>query len=117
MRYLYAVIGIFMMLATVAAAESVKVSLDVDTYVDANNPSQSFSDSDTLWAASEGGKPVKEVYLSFVNLFGSQGISKPEQIKSAKLTLKATDVKAPGEIQGLYRRRSGAIYHLVGFQA
>jgi hypothetical protein len=88
MRYFYALAGLFLMLAAVAVAESFKVDLDVDTYVDAKNPDQSFSDSDTLWAASEGAKPVEEVYLSFINLFESLGITKPEQIGSATLTEK-----------------------------
>jgi hypothetical protein len=87
-----------MMLAVVASSESFKVDLDVDTYVDANRPDLSFSESVMLWATSEGGKPVNEVYLSFINLFESQNILKPDQIKSATLTLNATDVKVPGEI-------------------
>jgi hypothetical protein len=102
MRYFYALAGLFLMLAAVAVAESFKADLDVDTYVDAKNPDQSFGDSGMLWAASEGGKPVEEVYLSFINLFESQGTLKPEQIKSATLTLNVTDVKTPGEIRAYF---------------
>ena len=68
MRYLYALMGIFLLLAATAAAGSFKAEMDVDTYVDANNANQSFADSDLLWAASQDGKPDKagllELYQS-----------------------------------------------------
>ena len=47
----------------------------------------------------QDGQPTKEVYLSFINLFGSQGIYRPEDIESATLTLNATDVEKAGEIK------------------
>jgi hypothetical protein len=87
------------MLAAIAVAGSFRAEMDVDTYVDANNPDQSFSDSHTLWASSEGGKHLKEVYLSFTNRFESQGILKPEQIKFATLMFNATNVERPGMIR------------------
>ncbi|HOV52095.1 MAG: hypothetical protein A4E44_00880 [Methanosaeta sp. PtaB.Bin018] len=99
MRSSYALIGLFLLLAASAEAGSFKANTDVETYVDANYIDQSFSDNDTLWAASEDGKSFQEVYLSFVNLFGSQGIFKPEQIQSATLALDAVQVKEPGEIR------------------
>ena len=57
LRYLYAIMGIFLLLAATAAAGSFKAEMDVDTYVDANNTNQSFADSDLLWAASEEHSP------------------------------------------------------------
>jgi hypothetical protein len=99
LRSSYALIGLFLLLAASAEAGSFKANTDVETYVDANYIDQSFSDNDTLWAASEDGKSFQEVYLSFVNLFGSQGIFKPEQIQSATLALDAVQVKEPGEIR------------------
>ena len=98
MRYLYAVFGIFLLLAVSAAAGSFTAEMDVDTYVDADNASQSYSDSDLLWAASQGGEPTKEIYLSFINILGSQGIFDPEQIDSATLTVEAAQVDRPGKV-------------------
>jgi len=99
LRSSYALIGLLLLLAASAEAGSFKANTDVETYVDANYIDQSFSDNETLWASSEDGKSVQEVYLSFVNLFGSQGIFKPEQIQSATLALDAVQVKEPGEIR------------------
>jgi hypothetical protein len=102
LRYLYAIMGIFLLMA--AAAGSFKAEMDVDTYVDANNSSQSFADSDLLWAASQNGNSTKQVYLSVINIFGSQGIFKPEQIASATLTLDASQVDKPGKITAYFLR-------------
>ncbi|HNX09249.1 MAG TPA: DNRLRE domain-containing protein [Methanothrix sp.] len=99
---MYAFIGIFLLLAATAAAGSFNAEMDVKTYVDADNANQSFSDSDLLWAASTGGQPGKEVYLSIINLFGSQGIFKPEKISSATLTLDAAQVDKPGKIKAYF---------------
>lgn len=98
MRYLYAVFGIFLLLAASAAAGSFTAEMDVDTYVDADNASKSYSDSDLLWAASQSGEPTKEIYLSFINILGSQGIFDPEQIDSATLTVQVDQVEKPGKI-------------------
>ena len=98
MRYLHSLISIFLLLAATAAAGSFTAEMDVDTYVDAENIDQSFSDSDLLWAAAAGGEPAREVYLSFINILGSQGIFDPEQIESATLTLKAAQVDKPGKV-------------------
>ena len=102
LRYLCALLGIFLLLAANASAGSFKVDMDVDTYVDANNANQSYNDDDLLWATSESGKSVKEVYLSFINLFGSQSIFKPEQILSATLELDAADVEKAGKITAYF---------------
>ena len=40
--------------------------------------------------------------MSFINLFGSQGIFKPEQIASATLTIDATQVDNPGKIKAYF---------------
>jgi hypothetical protein len=102
LKYLYALMGIFLLLAATAAAGSFKAEMDVDTYLDADNANQSFADSDLLWAASQGGEPIDQVYLSFINLFGSQGIFKPEQITSATLTLDAAQVDKPGKLTAYF---------------
>jgi hypothetical protein len=102
LRYLYTIMGIFLMLAATSAAGSFKAEMDVDTYVDANDVNQSFEDSDLLWAATQGNDPTEQVYLSFINLFGSQGIFKPEQIASATLTLDAAQVDKPGKVKAYF---------------
>jgi hypothetical protein len=102
LRYLYALMGMLLLLAATATAGSFKAEMDVETYVDANNSSQSFADSDLLWAASQNGNSTKQVYLSVINMFGSQGIFKPEQIASATLTLHAAQVDKPGKITAYY---------------
>ena len=102
LRYLYAITGIFLLLAATSAAGSFKAEMDVDTYVDANNANQSFEDSDLLWATSQGGAPKALVYLSFINLFGSQGVFKPEQIASATLTLDAAQIDKPGNVKAYF---------------
>jgi len=99
LRSSYALIGLFLLLAASAEAGSFKANTDVETYVDANYADQNFSNNETLWATSEDGESVQEVYLSFVNLFGSQGIFKPEQIQSATLTLEAVRAEKAGEIR------------------
>ena len=54
--------------------------------------------ADLLWVTSDNGTPVNETYLSFVNLFGSQGIFNSSQIKSATLTLDAANVEETGKV-------------------
>jgi hypothetical protein len=103
LRYLYAFMGIFLILAATALAGSFSAQMDVETYVDANNANQSFADDDLLWAASQGSQPEKLVYLSVINMFGSQGIFKPEQIAAATLTLDATQVDRPGKVRAYYK--------------
>ncbi|MCK9566226.1 MAG: DNRLRE domain-containing protein [Methanothrix sp.] len=102
MRYLYALMGIFLLLAATAAAGSFTAEMDVDTYVDADLANQSFADSDLLWAASVGAEPTKQAYLSFINVLGAQGIFKPDQIASATLTLDAAKVDKPGKVKAYF---------------
>jgi hypothetical protein len=113
LRYLYALMGIFLLLAATAAAGSFTAEMDVDTYVDADKANQSFSDSDLLWAASVGAQPTKEVYLSFINVLGAQGIFKPEQIASATLTLDAAKVDKPGKVKAYFLH--GAAFDTVNW--
>ncbi len=103
MRYLYALMGIILLLAATAVAGSFTAKMDVETYVDANNANQSFEDSDLLWAASQGSQPEKQVYLSVINMLGSQGVFKPEQIAAAMLTLDAAQVDKPGKVRAYYK--------------
>lgn len=101
MRYLYALLGLAVLLsAASAAAGDFKVQMDVATYVDAANANANFSvNNDTLWAASADGKPVKEVYLSYVNNFGTVGVFNPDKVMSATLKLSAKNVDKPGTIK------------------
>lgn len=99
MRRLCALIGLIMILAAgSAAAGKFTVNMALDAYIDKENPSESFGEDETLWATSVGGEPVQEVYLNFVNNFGSVGVFDQDQIESATLALYATDVEVPGEI-------------------
>ena len=102
MRYLYALMGIFLLLAASAAGGSFIPVMDVDTYVDANNANQSYTDSDILMVSSQDGKSTTQVYLSFNNSFGKELIFSPEQIKSATLTLNATNVEKAGKIRAYF---------------
>jgi hypothetical protein len=96
---LCALIGLLVLLtAASAAAGSFTAEMDVDTYVDADDANESFSEEEALWATSVDGEPVKEVYLSFVNNFGTVGIFSPDDIESADLKLYATEVEEPGEV-------------------
>lgn len=99
MRYPIAILSALLLLAAGAAAGSFTAEMDVDTYVDSNSSNQSFADSDLLWATSLEGEPTSEVYLSFVNLFGSQGIFDPEAISSATLKVEVSEVEKPGEVK------------------
>ncbi|MHB8117213.1 MAG: CBM96 family carbohydrate-binding protein [Methanothrix sp.] len=102
MRYLYALMGLLLLLAATATAGSFKAEMDVETYVDANNANQSFADSDLLWAATQDKESTKQVYLSVINMFGTQGIFNPEQVASATLTLDAAQVDKPGKIKAYF---------------
>jgi hypothetical protein len=103
LRYLYALMGALLMLAATAAAGSFTAEMDVETYVDANSANQSFADSELLWAASEGKEPTKQVYLSVINMFGTQGIFNPDQIASATLTIDAAKVDKPGKVKAYFK--------------
>ena len=100
MRYLCALIGMILVLATASASASrFTAEIDVDTYVDAQNANQSFSNDNLLWATSVQGNPVKEAYISFINTFGASGIFNPENVESATLKLHASKVDAPGKVK------------------
>ena len=103
MRYLYALLGLAVLLsAASAAAGNFDVTMRVATYVDATKENSSFGDNDTLWAASTDGKPVKEVYLTFDNNFGTVGAFNPDKVTSATLKLNAKNVSAPGTIKAYF---------------
>lgn len=99
MRYWYALLGMMLILASCASAGSFRAEMDVDTYMDEGNADLSFDEEDILWATSVAGEPEKEVYLSFINNFGPVGLFSPDQVKSAALTIYASDVEIPGEIK------------------
>lgn len=113
MRYLLAIIGAVLLLAAAGSAGSFAVEMDVDTYANSAEVEESFADSDLLWVSSQdddddddasGGNDaaVNETRLSYVNLFGSQGIFNPDQIKSATLTLNVARVDDEGKIKAYF---------------
>ena len=117
MRYLLAIIGALFLLAAAGSAGSFAVEMDVDTYASSAEAEETFADSDLLWVSSQddddddddgddasGGNDAaaNETRLSYVNLFGSQGIFNPDQIKSATLTLNVAQVDDEGEIKAYF---------------
>lgn len=109
MRYWLAIMGALLMLAAAGSAGSFTVDMDVDTYVNSAEENERFDESDLLWVSShedddddEGDASINETYLGFENLFGSQGIFKPDQIKSATLTLNVARVDDGGEIKAYF---------------
>ena len=115
MRYLLAIIGALFLLAAAGSAGSFAVEMDVDTYASSAEAEETFADSDLLWVSSQdddddddddasGGNDAaaNETRLSYVNLFGSQGIFNPDQIKSATLTLNVARVDDEGEIKAYF---------------
>ena len=104
MRYWLAIIGALLLLAAACSAGSFEAKIDVDTYVNSIEEDESYSDSDLLWVSSQDDDDasINETYLSYVNLFGSQGIFNPDQIKSATLTLNVARVDDEGEIKAYF---------------
>jgi hypothetical protein len=104
LRYWLAIIGALLLLAAAGSAGSFVVEMDVDTYVNSIEEDESYSDSDLLWVSSQDDDDasINETYLSYVNLFGSQGIFNPDQIKSATLTLNVARVDDEGEIKAYF---------------
>ncbi len=103
MKYLYALVGLFVLLGTACAAEGSipahsPVLMDVDTYVDVSSANDSFGGNDTLWVSSAGGKPLKETYLSFINDFVTNSVSSSDQIETATLMINVAKVETPGKI-------------------
>jgi hypothetical protein len=102
LRYLYVLIGM-VVLVSAASAANISTKIDVDSYVDAEEPEEYFTDSDMLWVTSESGEPIREAYLSMItNNFGSAGVFNPDQIESATLRLYATEVESPGIINAYF---------------
>jgi hypothetical protein len=97
MRSWQLVLGLII-LTGAAYAVVVTESLVDDTFISQESPEMSFSENDTLWATSEGGKPISEVYLGFNNSFSNAGVISSSNIASASLKLYAVEVKKPGDI-------------------
>ena len=108
MRYWLAIIGVLMLLTAVGSAGRFVAEMDVDTYVNSAEEERGFGDEDLLWVSSNDDDAINETYLSYVNLFGSQGIFKPDKIKSATLTLNVARVDDEGEIKAYFLE--GAIF-------
>jgi len=104
LRYWLAIIGALLLLAAACSAGSFEAKIDVDTYVNSIEEDESYSDSDLLWVSSQDDDDasINETYLSYENLFGSQGIFNPDQIKSATLTLNVARVDDEGEIKAYF---------------
>jgi len=104
LRYWLAIIGALLLLAAAGSAGSFAAKIDVDTYVNSIEEDESYSDSDLLWVSSQDDDDasINETYLSYENLFGSQGIFNPDQIKSATLTLNVARVDDEGEIKAYF---------------
>lgn len=108
MRYWLAIIGVLMLLTAVGSAGRFVAEMDVDTYVNSAEEERGFGDEDLLWVSSDDDDAINETYLSYVNLFGSQGIFNPDKIKSATLTLNVARVDDEGEIKAYFLE--GAIF-------
>ena len=104
MRYWLAIIGALLLLAAAGSAGSFAAKIDVDTYVNSVEEEESYGDSDLLWVSSQDDDDasINETYLSYENLFGSQGIFTPDQIKSATLILNVARVDDEGEIKAYF---------------
>ncbi|MGV8089227.1 MAG: DUF7594 domain-containing protein [Methanothrix sp.] len=104
MRYWLAIVVALLLLAAAGSAGSFAAKIDVDTYVNSIEEDESYSDSDLLWVSSQDDDDasINETYLSYENLFGSQGIFNPDQIKSATLTLNVARVDDEGEIKAYF---------------
>ncbi|WP_175265686.1 CBM96 family carbohydrate-binding protein [Methanothrix thermoacetophila] len=98
LKSVYATLMLFLLLG-LACAGTFTAGLDVDTYVDRDNPNDTFGDATTLWVASAAGEPVKIAYIGFINAFGNQGIFSPDQVSTATLKLTVSDVEKPGIIK------------------
>jgi argininosuccinate synthase len=91
--------GLLVLLAAgSASAGKFTVEMPLDTYIDAENASESYSEDETLWATSVEGEPLRMIYLNFNNNFGNVGVFSPDQIESAELKIYASDVEVPGEM-------------------
>jgi hypothetical protein len=97
----YIILGLIA-LSGAAYAVAVTAPMTEDTFVSQASPEASFSENDTLWATSEGGKPISEVYLGFKNNFNTTGVISPNSVESAALKLYAAQVKMPGKIAAYF---------------
>lgn len=98
MKTVYAALALFLLLGS-ACAGTFTAGLDVDTYVDRDNPNSTFGDATTLWVASSSGEPTKIAYIGFINAFGNQGIFSPDQVSTATLKLTVSEVEKAGVIK------------------
>lgn len=99
LRRLYVLVGLLVLLAAgPASAGKFTVEMPLDTYIDAEDASESFSEEETLWATSAEGEPIRIIYLNFNNNFGTVGVFSPDQVESAQLKIYASDVEVPGEM-------------------
>jgi hypothetical protein len=112
MRAWQFVLGLIV-LTGAAYAVLVTAPLTDDTFISQASPEMSFSENDTLWAISEGGNSISEVYLGFKNNFNTSGVFSPNNVASAALKLYATEVKKPGKIAAYLVHGSPALITLT----
>jgi hypothetical protein len=102
LKILYTIIGLMVLLASTSSAGQFTLKLDVDTYIDSANADKGFSSEKVLWATSAGDKPSREVYLGFINSFGTAGTFSPDDVKSATLKVHVAEVETPGKVTAYF---------------
>jgi hypothetical protein len=85
--------ALIFLLAGMAAAGTISPELVVDTYMDAEEEDETFSDEEILWATSEDCDPVRITFLTFREM-----VMLSEQIESGELRMYVSEVKTPGEV-------------------
>jgi hypothetical protein len=111
LRSWHLVLGLIVLTGAAYAVVVTEPLMD-DTFISQASPEMSFSENDTLWAISEGGKPISEAYLGFNNSFSTVGVISPNNVASAALKLYATEVKKPGNITAYLVHGSPALITL-----
>lgn len=85
--------ALIFLLAGMAAAGTISPELVVDTYMDAEEEDETFSDEEILWATSEDGDPVRITFLTFREM-----AMLADQIESGELRMYVAEVDSPGEV-------------------
>lgn len=112
MRSWHLVLGLIVLTGAAYAVVVTEPLMD-DTFISQASPEMSFSENNTLWATSDGGKPISEVYLGFNNSFSTVGVISPNNVAYAALKLYATEVKKPGKITAYLVKGSPALITLT----
>ena len=97
MKYLSVLACIILLFGATNAGEF-GPALGGDTYVDAEDEDENFAAEDTMWATSVDDDPVREVYLSFVSVYGKT----PEEIEAATLKMHVAGVDKKGNVSAYF---------------